>query len=137
MPAGLAIRRFANHKAVYWYSPTGGHQDGHRLDCDSARNRGVRRSAAKATLSELRPLFAQALPAIIENFCRYVAKHEPGIAALRDPQFIQESIRLHLAHWQLIAAANFGDELSKSALQNLSPSPEGRPAAALVHGRRG
>ncbi len=74
-------------------------------------------AAAKTTLNELRPLFAQALPAIIENFCRFVAKHEPGIAALRDPQFIQESIRLHLAHWQLIAAANFGDELSKSALQ--------------------
>jgi methyl-accepting chemotaxis protein len=74
-------------------------------------------AAAKARLNELRPLFAQALPAIIENFCRYVAKHEPTVASLRDPQFIRESVRLHLAHWDLIGTANFADELSKSALQ--------------------
>ena len=72
---------------------------------------------AKARLNELGPLFAQALPAIIENFCRFVARHEPDIASLRDPQFIQESIRLHLAHWDLIGKANFADALSKSALQ--------------------
>jgi methyl-accepting chemotaxis protein len=71
---------------------------------------------AKARLNELRPLFAKALPGIIENFCRYVARHEPATAALRDPQFIQESVRLHLSHWDLIGKANFGDELSKSAL---------------------
>ena len=71
---------------------------------------------AKARLNELRPLFAQALPAIIENFCRFVARHEPDIASLRDPQFIQESIRLHLAHWDLIGKANFADALGKSAM---------------------
>lgn len=71
---------------------------------------------AKARLNELRPLFAKELPGIIENFCRYVAKHEPATAALRDSSFVQESVRLHLAHWDLIGKANFGDELSKSAL---------------------
>src|SRR6185436_9452134 len=71
---------------------------------------------AKARLNELRPLFAKAIPGIIENFCRYVGRHEPAIAALRDSSFVQESVRLHLSHWELIAKANFGDELSKSAL---------------------
>ena len=74
-------------------------------------------AAAKATLNELRPLFARAIPAVIDNFCRYVAKHESDIASLRDPQFIQESVRLHLAHWDLIGQASFADELSKSALR--------------------
>lgn len=71
---------------------------------------------AKARLNELRPLFARVLPAIVENFCRYAAKHESTVTSLRDPQFIQESIRLHLVHWELIGAANFADELSRSAL---------------------
>lgn len=72
--------------------------------------------AAKARLGELRPLFAKTVPSIVESFYRYVAKHELTIASLRDPQFIQDSIRLHLAHWDLIGRANFADELSKSAL---------------------
>jgi methyl-accepting chemotaxis protein len=74
-------------------------------------------AAAKATLNELRPLFARALPGIIDSFCRYVAKYESDITSLRDPQFIQESVRLHLAHWVLIGQARFADELSKSALR--------------------
>jgi methyl-accepting chemotaxis protein len=73
-------------------------------------------AAAKTRLNELRPLFAKALPAIVEDFYRYVARHEPTIASLRDPQFIQQSIRLHLVHWDLIGAANFADEVGKSAL---------------------
>jgi methyl-accepting chemotaxis protein len=74
-------------------------------------------AAAKARLNELRPLIAKALPGILEDFYRYVARHEPAITSLRDPSFVKESIRLHLAHWDLIGAANFGDELGKSALQ--------------------
>ena len=71
--------------------------------------------AAKATLRELAPLVERSLPGFLEDFYRYLARHEPALACLRDPQFIREAIALQLKHWSLITSANFGDALSDSS----------------------
>jgi len=69
----------------------------------------------RGALSRVSPHVAAHLPKILDDFYRLVAEYEPSIVKVRDPEFICESVSMHLVHWKLIAAGNFGDELGRSA----------------------
>src|SRR5271170_2060077 len=61
----------------------------------------------RASLREMRPFFAKALPGILARFYDKVRQYDPGCGILKDG-VMQEAIRLQLQHWDLIAAADFG-----------------------------
>jgi methyl-accepting chemotaxis protein len=68
----------------------------------------------RASLREMRPFFAKALPGILAKFYDKVRHYDPSSGVFKD-QVMQESIRLQLAHWDLIASGNFGAEYQASA----------------------
>ncbi|MDO9299473.1 globin-coupled sensor protein, partial [Bradyrhizobium sp.] len=61
----------------------------------------------RATLREMRPFFAKALPGILARFYDKVRQYDPSSGIFRDGA-VQEAIRLQLQHWDLIGAAEFG-----------------------------
>ena len=60
----------------------------------------------RASLREMRPFFAKALPAILGRFYDKVRQYDPSSGIFKDGA-MQESIRLQLQHWDLIGAADF------------------------------
>ena len=58
----------------------------------------------RASLREMRPFFAKALPGILARFYDKVRHYDPACGIFRDGA-MQEAIRLQLQHWDLIAAA--------------------------------
>jgi methyl-accepting chemotaxis protein len=68
----------------------------------------------RASLREMRPFFAKTLPGILAKFYDKVRHYDPASGVFKD-QVMQESIRLQLAHWDLIASGNFGAEYQASA----------------------
>ena len=60
----------------------------------------------RATLHELRPFFAKALPGILARFYDKVRQYDPSSGIFKDGA-VQEAIRLQLQHWDLIGAADF------------------------------
>src|SRR5436305_1908575 len=68
----------------------------------------------RATLRDMRPLFAKTLPGILARFYDKVRRYEPSSPLFRDG-VMQEATRLQLAHWDLIASGNFGAEYQTSA----------------------
>lgn len=60
----------------------------------------------RATLREMRPFFAKALPGILARFYDKVRQYDPSSGIFKDGAE-QEAIRLELQHWDLIAAAEF------------------------------
>src|SRR3954452_25018450 len=68
----------------------------------------------RASLREMRPFFAKALPGILARFYDKVRHTDPASAVFKDG-VMQEAIRLQLQHWDLIASANFGAEYQASA----------------------
>ena len=61
----------------------------------------------RATLREMRPFFAKALPGILVRFYDKIRHSDPGCGIFKDGA-VQEAIRLQLLHWDLISAAEFG-----------------------------
>ena len=61
----------------------------------------------RATLREMRPFFAKALPGILARFYDKVRQYDPSSGIFKDGA-VQEAIRLQLQHWDLIGAAEFG-----------------------------
>ncbi|HWW47669.1 MAG TPA: globin-coupled sensor protein [Xanthobacteraceae bacterium] len=72
---------------------------------------------ARQHLAELRPIISGNLTRILEAFYAYAASNEPDTACLRDPVFVQGAIRLQVAHWDKLLSGNFGDDLSRSAVE--------------------
>ena len=60
----------------------------------------------RATLREMRPFFAKALPGILARFYDKVRHYDPSSGIFKDGA-IQEAIRLQLQHWDLVGAADF------------------------------
>lgn len=60
----------------------------------------------RATLREMRPFFAKALPGILTRFYDKVRQYDPSSGIFKDGA-VQEAIRLQLQHWDLIGAADF------------------------------
>src|ERR1700685_1158123 len=68
----------------------------------------------RATLRELRPFFAKAMPGILARFYELVRQHDPASGIFKDGA-MQEAVRMQLQHWELIAAGDFGAEYLNSA----------------------
>jgi methyl-accepting chemotaxis protein len=71
----------------------------------------------RAALREMRPFFAKVIPGILERFYDRVRHHDPVSGIFKDPQVLREAIRLQLAHWDLIGAAEFGAPYAASAMK--------------------
>jgi methyl-accepting chemotaxis protein len=67
----------------------------------------------QASLRQMRPFFARALPGILARFYDKVRQYDPGCGIFRDGT-MQESIRLQLRHWDLIGACDFGPAYASS-----------------------
>lgn len=61
----------------------------------------------RASLREMRPFFACALPDILARFYDKVRQHDPCCGIFRDGA-MQEVIRMQLQHWNLIGGGDFG-----------------------------
>jgi hypothetical protein len=61
----------------------------------------------RASLREMRPLFARVLPGILARFYDTVRQYDPGCGILGDGM-MQEAIRMQLQHWNLIGGGDFG-----------------------------
>jgi methyl-accepting chemotaxis protein len=67
----------------------------------------------RASLREMRPFFAKALPGILARFYDKVRSYDPSSALFKDGA-MQEAIRMQLHHWDLIAAGDFGPDYISS-----------------------
>ena len=67
----------------------------------------------RASLREMRPFFAKSLPGILARFYDKVRHYDPSSGIFKAGA-VQESIRLQLQHWDLIAAGDFGAAYSSS-----------------------
>ncbi len=68
----------------------------------------------RASLREMRPFFAKALPGILARFYDKVRTYDPSSGILKDGA-MQEAVRMQLQHWDLIASGNFGTDYLNSA----------------------
>ena len=85
----------------------------------------------RATLREMRPFFAKALPGILARFYDKVRHYDPASGIFRDGA-MQEAIRLQLQHWDLIGACDFGPAYASFDRAVLRVQPARRRRAALV-----
>jgi len=67
----------------------------------------------RTTLREMRPFFASALPGILTLFYEKVRQCDPDSGLFRNG-VMQEALRRHLRHWDLIAAGEFGADYMNS-----------------------
>ncbi len=67
----------------------------------------------RASLREMRPFFAKALPGILARFYDKVRHYDPACGIFRDGA-MQEAIRMQLQHWDLIAVCDFGPAYTNS-----------------------
>jgi archaellum component FlaC len=67
----------------------------------------------RATLREMRPFFAKSMPGILARFYDLVRKHDPACGIFKDGM-MQESVRMQLHHWDLIATGDFGADYHSS-----------------------
>jgi methyl-accepting chemotaxis protein len=67
----------------------------------------------RASLREMRPFFARALPGILARFYDKVRHHDPASGIFRDG-LMQEAIRLQLRHWDLVGSSDFGPAYADS-----------------------
>jgi methyl-accepting chemotaxis protein len=72
--------------------------------------------AMRASLREMRPFFARVLPGILARFYDKVRHTDPASGVFKDG-VMQESIRLQLQHWELIASGHFGADYQASAVR--------------------
>ena len=61
----------------------------------------------RASLREMRPFFASALPDILARFYDKVRQYDPSCGIFLDGA-MQEAIRMQLQHWNLIGGGDFG-----------------------------
>jgi hypothetical protein len=61
----------------------------------------------RASLRQMRPFFARALPDILARFYDKVRQYDPSCAIFRDG-VMQEAVRMQLQHWNLIGGGDFG-----------------------------
>jgi methyl-accepting chemotaxis protein len=67
----------------------------------------------RASLRQMRPFFARALPGILARFYDRVRQYDPGSGIFRDGT-MQQAIRLQLQHSDLIGACDFGPAYASS-----------------------
>ena len=67
----------------------------------------------RASLREMRPFLAKALPDVLARFYDKVRHYDPSSGIFRDGA-MQEAIRMQLQHWELIAACDFGPAYASS-----------------------
>ena len=67
----------------------------------------------RASLREMRPFFAKALPGLLARYYDKVRHYDPGCSIFRDGA-VQEAVRMQVAHWDLIAVCDFGDAYTSS-----------------------
>jgi methyl-accepting chemotaxis protein len=70
--------------------------------------------AKRATLREMRPLIAKVLPGVLDDFYRLIGKTSEVGRMFSDPQHMRHAREMQLKHWDVIAAAEFGDQYVKS-----------------------
>src|ERR1700736_1244828 len=70
----------------------------------------------RASLREMRPIFAKSLPGILARFYDKVRHYDPACGIFRDGA-MQEAVRMQLHHWDLIAAGDFGSAYASSIAQ--------------------
>jgi len=63
--------------------------------------------AMRATLREMRPFFARALPDILTRFYDKVRQYDPS-CGIPGEDAMQDAIRMQLQHWNLIGGGEFG-----------------------------
>lgn len=61
----------------------------------------------RASLRQMRPFFASALPDILARFYDKVRQYDPSCGIFREGA-MQEAIRMQLQHWNLIGGGDFG-----------------------------
>ncbi len=61
----------------------------------------------RASLRQMRPFFASALPEILARFYDKVRQYDPSCGIFRDGA-MQEAVRMQLQHWNLIGGGDFG-----------------------------
>jgi methyl-accepting chemotaxis protein len=61
----------------------------------------------RASLREMRPFFAKALPGILARFYDKVRHYDPASGIFKEGA-MQEAIRMQLQHWDLIGGGDFG-----------------------------
>ncbi len=61
----------------------------------------------RATLREMRPFFAKALPGILARFYDKVRHYDPSCGIFKDGA-MEEAVRMQLQHWNLIGGGDFG-----------------------------
>src|SRR5512144_679212 len=61
----------------------------------------------RASLREMRPFFASALPGILARYYDKVRQYDPSSSIFRDGA-VQEAVRMQLQHWNLIGGGDFG-----------------------------
>lgn len=61
----------------------------------------------RASLRQMRPFFASALPEILARFYEKVRQYDPSSGIFRDGA-MQEAVRMQLQHWNLIGGGDFG-----------------------------
>jgi hypothetical protein len=61
----------------------------------------------RASLREMRPFFASALPGILTRYYDKVRLYDPSCGIFRDGA-VQEAVRMQLQHWNLIGGGDFG-----------------------------
>src|SRR5258708_1315552 len=68
----------------------------------------------RATLRDMRPLIAQQLPGVLDQFYTQIGKY-PDVAKLfSNAQHMRHAKEMQLKHWEVIAAGEFGDTYVQS-----------------------
>lgn len=61
----------------------------------------------RASLREMRPFFARALPDILARFYDKIRQHDPSCGIFKEGA-MREAVRMQLQHWNLIGGGDFG-----------------------------
>jgi hypothetical protein len=71
-------------------------------------------SATRATLREMRPLFAKVLPEVLDGFYVQVSKTAAVGSMFSNPQHMRHAKDMQIKHWDVIAAAEYGEAYLQS-----------------------
>ncbi len=70
--------------------------------------------AMRATLREMRPLFAKVLPEVLDGFYVQVSKTAAVGSMFSNPQHMRHAKDMQVKHWDVIAAAEYGEAYLQS-----------------------
>jgi len=69
----------------------------------------------RASLRDLRPIFASHLPALFQRFYDTLRQHDPACGLFKEPGLVGQMIELQVGHWDLIAEGRFDAAYTASA----------------------